>query len=406
MFGHMMGNDPRPHYFHQTNLMTQSTPGDALYYETLNPLLTEYAKYFAADAPIVQPTMSGIAAILGEQSAWSSAVSAHSVTGSIAHTPGAQPDTMSVTNTSSGAVQVPLTGTTVGDSYAGSTSGWAAVSPGTSQFTTLSAWPDAPLPPAIITYIKDPAPSTPAPGGKQSPNPSPPGPTSPSNPQANTCAQVGATKEQLQIGYEVPVSIKCQAAKGVTGVTGKLALTVSGQSVTGSFRLKPGKTGVVTLTLPKKARSSAAGSKHPKLSASLKISTNQSHGAARISAGKLTITTTPLYSASQSRPTSVHIKHGTVTVSLVCKASWGKTAKGRLCTGTVTLSIGGKKVKHGFRIRSGKTYQVALAMPKVVQAAAASTKNHRRLGGKLTVVSNVAKHQTYTPRAAKYTVLG
>ena len=27
MFAHMMGNDPRPHYFHQTNLMSQTNGG-------------------------------------------------------------------------------------------------------------------------------------------------------------------------------------------------------------------------------------------------------------------------------------------------------------------------------------------------------------------------------------------
>ena len=44
MFQHMMGNDPRPHYFHQTNLMSQTTGtvngvGDGLFYETMDPLL-------------------------------------------------------------------------------------------------------------------------------------------------------------------------------------------------------------------------------------------------------------------------------------------------------------------------------------------------------------------------------
>ena len=76
MFQHMMGNDPRPHYFHQTNLMNQSTGIDrrrtarGLFYETLNPLLTQYNSYFASNAPIEQLTMAQIGTLLSEQSGW------------------------------------------------------------------------------------------------------------------------------------------------------------------------------------------------------------------------------------------------------------------------------------------------------------------------------------------------
>ena len=56
MFSHLMGNDPRPHYFHQSNLIGGS--GTGLFYGTMTPLLSEYNTYFNAPiAPIAQPTM-------------------------------------------------------------------------------------------------------------------------------------------------------------------------------------------------------------------------------------------------------------------------------------------------------------------------------------------------------------
>ena len=65
MFQHIMGNDPQPDYFHQTNLMSQTTggatsQGDGLFYETLNPLLAQYNTYFGSNSPIEQLTMAQI----------------------------------------------------------------------------------------------------------------------------------------------------------------------------------------------------------------------------------------------------------------------------------------------------------------------------------------------------------
>ncbi len=96
MFQHVMGNDPRPHYFHQPNLMgspppgpaTTGTPpatpknvGDGLFYSVLNPLLEQYYQYF--NAPIEQPTMAQIGQLLAEQTAWSNALSSGRVSGYI-----------------------------------------------------------------------------------------------------------------------------------------------------------------------------------------------------------------------------------------------------------------------------------------------------------------------------------
>ena len=151
MFQHLMGNDPRPHYFHQSNLMgtpppgppTTGTPpatlpskGDGLFYSVMNPLFEQYNKYFSA--PIEQPTMAQIGGLLTEQRAWSQA-SAGQVSGYI------EGNQVTIQNSGSGAVNAPLTGVTgVGSVYGGIQSGWTSVPVGTSTHTAPTTWPAAP----------------------------------------------------------------------------------------------------------------------------------------------------------------------------------------------------------------------------------------------------------------------
>jgi Invasin, domain 3 len=138
MFQHMMGNDPRPDYFHQTNLMAQTTgsttgEGDGLFYETLNPLLAEYNQQFASSAPIEQPTMAQIAQLLNEQSTWAANTT---VTGYI------QGNQVTITNSGASAVTLPLSGIpSVGSSYGGNQSGWTSVPAGSSTYTASTTWP-------------------------------------------------------------------------------------------------------------------------------------------------------------------------------------------------------------------------------------------------------------------------
>ncbi|MGO9752880.1 MAG: beta strand repeat-containing protein, partial [Solirubrobacteraceae bacterium] len=139
MFQHMMGNDPRPSYFHQTNLMDQTSgnvngEGDGLFYETLNPLLAEYNQDFASNAPIEQLTMAQIGTLLTEQSAWAANTS---VSGYI------EGNQVTITNSGSAAVTVPLTGiTNVGSSYGGTQTGWTSIPTGTSPaLTSSTTWP-------------------------------------------------------------------------------------------------------------------------------------------------------------------------------------------------------------------------------------------------------------------------
>ena len=126
MFGHMMGNDPRPHYFHQTNIS-----GEGILYNVLNALLAEYHQYFNSSAPIVQLTESQSGALLVEQQAWNNALAAGQLSGYL------QGNQVTVTNTGT-AISVPVTGTSVGTLYGGIKSGWTSVPAGSTSYTTTA----------------------------------------------------------------------------------------------------------------------------------------------------------------------------------------------------------------------------------------------------------------------------
>ena len=304
MFDHMMGNDPRPHYFHQTNLMSQTTGpatsvGDGLYYETMNPLLTQYNKYFAANAPIVQLTMGQIGTLLTEQAGW--AANSGKVTGSI------QGNTVTVSNGTGGQLEIPLTGTTVGTAYAGSQSGWVLAPAGTSTYTALAAWPAPPVIPPTITPPTGPPPAT---HGKPpvtvttKPPVKPTQPVKPivAKPQPRVVVQVAPKTVRVKRGAKVTVSLKCIAAKGQF-CTGSFKLSPMGQSVSHKFRIKASKVARITVKLPKRARlavsaaarsgesgkAGKAGKRHRTLHAKLVIKTSQAKGAAKLTRGMLNV---------------------------------------------------------------------------------------------------------------------
>jgi hypothetical protein len=151
MFQHVMGNDPRPSYFHQPNMMgvppagppTTGTPpatspkvGDGLFYSVLNPMLEQYNSYF--NTPLEQPTMAQIGALLAEQQAWSKANTSQ-VSGYI------EGNQLTLQNTGTEAANAPLTGVTSGGAvYGGIQSGWTSVPAGTSTVTAPTTWPAAP----------------------------------------------------------------------------------------------------------------------------------------------------------------------------------------------------------------------------------------------------------------------
>jgi hypothetical protein len=286
MFGHVMGNDPRPTYFHQTNIMDQSTglvtgEGTGLFYETINPLLDEYNSYFLSNAPIEQLTMAQIGTLLSEQSGWAAA-NVSQVSGNI------EGNVVTVNNNGA-QVELPLTGTTVGTPYAGTQSGWTLAPNGTSTYTALAAWPGEPTGPVIVMV-----PGGPAPGRGTSPIL-----TSTPKPQASkyVVVQVAPKTVRMKKG-KVTVSLKCEATKGKTPkgkvCTGKFTFKVKSvkRTLTHKFRIKTGKVYRSSIKVPNVAQAASKSKhKHPVYKASLVISTNQSHAKPLIKRGTLKIKT-------------------------------------------------------------------------------------------------------------------
>jgi len=135
MFTHMMGNDPRPHYFHQTNLAQSRSAEGAVLYPVVDATVALYERYFSTtSAPIQQLTHTQIGDLLGRQSTWAGANGA-TVIGYI------EREDVVVTNGERSAIEVPLTGTEIGSSYAGGRSGWSSAAEGTSRYRAATAWP-------------------------------------------------------------------------------------------------------------------------------------------------------------------------------------------------------------------------------------------------------------------------
>ncbi|MFE9369039.1 hypothetical protein ACFYM2_04575 [Streptomyces sp. NPDC006711] len=130
--GHVLGNDPRPHFIHQSNLAE-----DRIGYPVLDGVLDQYKTLYAASAPLVNLRMKDIGAELRERGAWNSAVKAGQVTAyRIGDSVTVQaPAGVAVTATMpGGTTQVLGSATTAfGQAYAGSVSGWATAQPGQSS---------------------------------------------------------------------------------------------------------------------------------------------------------------------------------------------------------------------------------------------------------------------------------
>jgi hypothetical protein len=135
MFRHLMGNDPRPHFMHQSNLadynpaLPETDPGQGgILYPVVDGLLSRYDSTMdRTKAPLVQLTSTQIAATLSQQDAWAAALAAGKVTAWL------QDGQLHVKNAGTTAIDVPLTGTTVGDQYGGQKSGWATLAAGAEQ---------------------------------------------------------------------------------------------------------------------------------------------------------------------------------------------------------------------------------------------------------------------------------
>ncbi|MDO4784021.1 MAG: hypothetical protein Q3997_02905 [Propionibacteriaceae bacterium] len=132
--GHMLGNDPRPHYAHQSNLAA-----DGILYPVAERVLKHYRESFADNAPVINPTMREAGVQLERQARWANDQS--KVVGKVSGT------TVTLRNTSRSGVTVPVTmpaGTrqarkAFGESYGGESSSWVYFRRGQQRTYRLAA---------------------------------------------------------------------------------------------------------------------------------------------------------------------------------------------------------------------------------------------------------------------------
>jgi sarcosine oxidase gamma subunit len=122
---HMLINDPRPHFAHQSNLT-----GDRILLTVLDKAITQYRTY--VKSPIVQPTLTDAGVAIQRDDFWNSVNS--DVIGFV------QNGTISISSSVLLPVSVPITGSTsIGSIQDGQRSGWVTVQPG--QTVQLTAAP-------------------------------------------------------------------------------------------------------------------------------------------------------------------------------------------------------------------------------------------------------------------------
>src|SRR3954451_11266960 len=150
MFRHVMGNDPRPHFVHQSNLAdvnpalpeTDPNQGGVLY-PVADGLLSRYETTFdRTRAPLVQLTDAQIAATLARQDRWAATLGAG--TGNA----GVEDGGAHARHAGAAPAEVPVTGTSGGEPYAGQRSAWITVAPGAEQVLDPSE-PTSTIAPAV-----------------------------------------------------------------------------------------------------------------------------------------------------------------------------------------------------------------------------------------------------------------
>ncbi|MFJ8332175.1 hypothetical protein [Streptomyces sp. NPDC094437] len=159
--GHVLSNDPKPHFIHQSNLAEER-----IAYPVLDGVLGGYQALFADDTPVVNLRMKDIGTELKRRADWKSALNAGQVT---AYRVGDK-----VTVSAPTGIQVTATlptGTTQGSAafgtaYAGAVSGWTP-STGTPLTFTVPATPQATTLAPTDTHatVTTPAPHTRVPAG-------------------------------------------------------------------------------------------------------------------------------------------------------------------------------------------------------------------------------------------------
>ncbi|MFE8958537.1 hypothetical protein [Streptomyces iakyrus] len=147
--GHVLANDPKPHFIHQSNLAE-----DRIAYPVLDGVLDGYEALFTEDTPVVNPRMRDIGTELRRRADWQAAlrageVRAHRIGGTVTVD---APDGLVVPATLP--TGTTLAGAAFGEAYAGAVSGWTR-STGEPLALTLPA--SAPAP---VADAAEPAPAT------------------------------------------------------------------------------------------------------------------------------------------------------------------------------------------------------------------------------------------------------
>ncbi|WP_063763162.1 hypothetical protein [Streptomyces sp. NRRL WC-3742] len=147
--GHVLNNDPRPHFVHQSNLSE-----DRILYPVLEKILGTYRSLHADNTPIVNLSEREIGQEFQKRGAWNTAVAAGQVTGyrigntvTVNAPAGVQVQATMPTGT---AQQLAIGTTAFGSAYAGNLSGWVA--PGPMQTSVVLQLPSgaAPAAPAAV----------------------------------------------------------------------------------------------------------------------------------------------------------------------------------------------------------------------------------------------------------------
>ncbi|MEU1575007.1 hypothetical protein ABZ519_28400 [Streptomyces collinus] len=162
--GHVLANDPKPHFIHQSNLAE-----DRIAYPVLNGVLDGYEALFTEDTPVVNPRMRDIGTELRRRADWQAALRAGEVTAQrIGDTVTVDaPDGLAVPATLPKGAK--LAGAAFGEAYAGAVSGWT---PSTGEPLTLTLPASAPAPAAEAggpAPATGPAPKTRVPAGVTEP---------------------------------------------------------------------------------------------------------------------------------------------------------------------------------------------------------------------------------------------
>ncbi|MEV6122986.1 hypothetical protein AB0M23_21130 [Streptomyces sp. NPDC052077] len=160
--GHVLANDPKPHFIHQSNLAEER-----IAYPVLDGVLGGYDSLFAANTPVVNLRMKDIGVELKRRSTWKAAVDSGQVT---AYRIG---DAVTVQAPAGTAVPATMPTGTVngasgfGSAYAGTLSGWTSPAGGTLSLTlpTSAAGPSALAAPGGTAAPTPAAPRTRVPAG-------------------------------------------------------------------------------------------------------------------------------------------------------------------------------------------------------------------------------------------------